>query len=128
MCISMRIFLKRNVFTNGNRTLIGTMAIGKESPINAVAHWDEKYEHITIQPLFLQCPSEYEFSTQNWTFSLDGKWLVNSARKILPTIGYDDPEMVFYHVDPKYPQGISPPVFAGKTYRKWDLTGVFINH
>jgi hypothetical protein len=75
----------------------------------------------------MQCPSEYSFSDANWTFSLDGHWLFTTAQKVYRQTGqFDDPELIFYHVDPKYPQGISPPVFAGKTGE--NVYGCFIDH
>ena len=98
-------------FHSDNRMLIGTIEVAGRT-VNAVAHWDSEYKNVRIEPLIMQCPAAYDFSTDNWTFSLDGKWLYNTATKRRYG-GGADPELVFYHVDPKYPQGISPPVFAG---------------
>jgi hypothetical protein len=112
-------------FHSGNRMLIGTIE-GAGQTINAVACWDEEYQNVRIEPLIIQCPAEYAFSTDNWTFSLDGKWLYNIAWKGIYG-GSSDPELVFYHIDPSYPQHISPPVFAGKLSGV-DVNGCFVDH
>ncbi len=43
-----------------------------------------------------------------------------------PPTGLGDPQLVFYQVDPKYPQGISPPVFGGKVGDQ--VEGCFVDH
>lgn len=117
---------RSSCFHAKNRMLIGRVIIASSS-YYVIVRWDEEYSEIRIEPLKMQCPSEYSFSKCNWTFSLDGHWLFTTARKVHSETGqFDDPELVFYHVDPKYPQGISPPVFAGKTGET--VYGCFIDH
>jgi hypothetical protein len=110
----------------GSRMFVGWVDTGARQ-INSVISWDVNYENVHIEPLTIQCPSEYNFYQDAWTFSLDGHWLVNVAAKINRATGTSsDPQLVFYHVDPKYPQGISLPVFAGTINGK--VNGCFVDH
>jgi hypothetical protein len=107
-----------------NRMLVGWVDVGDKN-LCTVVHWDSTFENIKIEPLTFQCPATYSFSNWHWTFSLDGKWLLTTAREKKYT-GLGDNQLVFYHVDPKYPQGISPPVFAGKIGD--EVKGCFVDH
>jgi hypothetical protein len=91
-------------FHSGNRMLIGEMEVANKT-ILSVVRWDTAFDNVRIEPLIMQCPAVYSFSSQNWTFSLDGKWLYTTAWKSQYSPMDDENELVFYHVDPRYPQG-----------------------
>jgi hypothetical protein len=123
--ISLSQWTRSGPFCAENRMLIGRIK-SADNTIHVVACWDNKFENVSIEPLVLQCPADYNFSTKDWTFSPDGKWLYNTARKFTHS-GMGDPELVFYHIDSLYPQHISPPVFAGKL-NGVDVDGCFVDH
>jgi hypothetical protein len=113
-----------------NKILLGRIS-KDDTVIPTVALWEKNYEDVKIEPLLLQCPQEYIFDNCNWTFSLDGKWICNIAQETGYS-GLQEPELVFFHVDPKYPQKISPPVFALKNNfspkEGQDIIGCFVEH
>jgi hypothetical protein len=100
-------WIRSRPFHSGNRMVIGNIATGDNS-ILSVVRWDSAFDNVRIEPLIMQCPAVYSFSSQNWTFSLDGKWLYTTAWKSQYSPMDDENELVFYHVDARYPQGISP--------------------
>ncbi len=90
--------------------------------------WDEKLEDVDIAPLYTQMPDkDYILNIGDCTFSWDGSWVKSEGhRKNLPFICDMRCELVFYHVDSKYPQGLSLPLYCGFT--RCDGIGAFLNH
>lgn len=114
-----------NCVNSQHRMIVGHYDIG-EREFNGVARWNKDFDSVAIEPLIMQCPPNYSFGQMDWLFSPDGNWLAAVAEEYLPeTNSKDDPQLVFYHIDPKYPQGISPPVFGTKGDTR---DGCFVNH
>jgi|GEM_PF-3078239 len=107
------------------RIIIGHYHIGKKD-FDGVVKWNDKFDDVLVSPLIMQCPSQYSFSQRGWLFSPDGNWLAGVAReRNFETNTKEKPQLVFYHIDSKYPLGISPPVFAPGGDTK---NGCFVNH
>jgi hypothetical protein len=96
--------------------------------------WDSVFQYLLVEPMLIQCPrsNDGDFS-EMWTFSPDGEWLMNKFHEIHKDtksaflndwIEFD--KIVFYHVSPEYPNGISPPVFGGISSK--ENYGCFVNH
>jgi hypothetical protein len=54
-------------------------------------------------------------------FSPDGKWATNFEYK-------DSYRRIFFHLDDRYPNGISMPIFTDGYYERWWHWGSFVEH
>ncbi len=114
--IDMRLLTRSFSFEKG--ICIGTAIPGE---MQMVIQWKNGFKDIRISPLVIQCPNSLHFGDV-WEFSLDGRWL--AARPEIPNA--DVCQLLLYHVDEKYPQGISPPIYGGTTPKNG--RGCFVNH
>jgi hypothetical protein len=87
------------------------------------ARWDEEFEDVKVEPLLLQHPRE-TYLDDRGVFSSTGNWLKSQIerKKSFP----DLPELVFFHVDNAYPQGLSMPIYCGYTSKY--APGAFMEH
>jgi hypothetical protein len=124
------------------RIIIGSIQGPNSSESWVLVKWNPDFKDVTVQPLIYQCPAEYIFDDK-FQFSSDGEWLVNTAVSSAPdtsteTSGFPGTpqhapkQLVFYHINPNYPQGISPPVFAGNYIgsegKMFSIDGCFVKH
>ncbi len=82
--------------------------------------WDENFKNVKIEPFFNSYPAGID-SIDSFIFSPDGNWA--SVRGSNMT---GDDELIFYHIDDKYPQGVSTAIRGGKTSKQ--NIGDFFNH
>jgi hypothetical protein len=89
-------------------------------PILAIA-WDDSFADVNAELLSAQIPKDYLVSDR-FTFAPDGSWVKTAGFEKIP----GPSELIFYHVDDKYPQHLSLPIFGG--YSGEDNYGAFVNH
>jgi hypothetical protein len=88
--------------------------------------WDENYEDVKVIPL------DYLIPEGKWLddiyLSSDGKWATTLASGYEGLYGESLVKRVFFHLDGRYPNGISMPVFADG-YDEWHYEiGSFVEH
>jgi hypothetical protein len=89
--------------------------------------WDENYGDILVTPL------DYIKPEGKWildlTFSSNGEWATTIAGSYKGLYGEDLEKRLFYHIDDRYPGGISLPVFADSFEQStWRGYGAFVEH
>jgi hypothetical protein len=88
--------------------------------------WDEEYEHIKVTPLEYLMPEEKYF--ENFFLSSDGQWATCFVTGYRGLYGESLVKRAFFHMDGRYPNGISMPVFAdGYEQFHWDYAA-FVEH
>ena len=120
---------KRQITMNGNATphspkkkmMVACKEINDTMTYFSV-RWNEDMSEVKIEPLILQIPQNGGMERW-WHFSEDGNWLIATFWEFTPE---EKQTIVFFHIDDKYPQGISLPVFGEETYYK--KQGCFVNH
>jgi hypothetical protein len=89
--------------------------------------WDENYENVTVIPLDYLMPPEAEF-WYDFYLSADGKWATNFFGGYRGLYGELLDRRVFFHLDARYPNGISMPIFIdGYHKNSWNY-GSFVEH
>ncbi|MDR0403901.1 MAG: hypothetical protein LBH35_09970 [Treponema sp.] len=110
-----------NVNTQKRFLIAKSEALGGHVKIN----WDEGFKDVKVTPInFLLSKDKYY---DVFTISSDGKWahsLVGGYRGLYEERLYKN---AFYHIDDRYPGGISPPVLMDYT-EYHPPYGVFIEH
>jgi hypothetical protein len=109
----------------GKRLLFAWSYISQPGPIQrVVVRWNENLDEVRIEPLVLQMRETETFFYQGPThISGDGNWM-KSIRVHQQTRPRMD-ELVAYHLQDYYPQGMSMPVSLGYTNED---PGAFLNH
>jgi hypothetical protein len=88
-------------------------------------NWDENYEDVKVIPLDYLVPEGKWFD--EFYFSSDGKWATNFVGGYR-RYGELLDKRIFFHMDSRYPNGISMPIFVDGYYeRPWDW-GSFVEH
>jgi hypothetical protein len=107
------------------RLLFAWSYIDRMGPIQPVlASWDENLDNVRIEPLILQMQNTQRFSYREPThISGDGNWM--KSRRIHKQTQPRIEELVVYHLQDYYPQGMSMPVSLGYTNND---PGSFMNH
>lgn len=90
-----------------SRRLIGRQFRDKNY-IHWSVWWDENFTDVHAEPFTIQVPKNADLNSF-FTFSPDGKWLRTCIRQRYEK----EKQLALFHVDSKYPQGISPPVAGG---------------
>jgi hypothetical protein len=73
--------------------------------------WDENYEDVTVIPLDYLVPEGKRFN--DIPISADGKWATTFVSGYRGLYGEFLVKRAFFHLDGRYPNGISMPVFVG---------------
>jgi len=99
---------------------------GKIYNKNVKITWDENYENVKVIPL------DYLIPEGKWLYSFfisaDGKW---AASFVGGYKGYYDEilnKRVFFHLDSRYPNGISMPIFTDEYYETPKRFESFVEH
>ncbi len=114
------------------RYIFGTTVLPKDTPrpdgirrlgiVPTVVRWDEDMENIVIAPLIAHIPKDH-WIKGSWAVSPNGEW----AR--CGVISRDRNNKTFYscffHLDEKYPLGVSAPVIGTASQ---GLDGIFVEH
>jgi hypothetical protein len=100
--------------------------------------WDENYENVTVIPLDYMMPPEAKW-WYDFYLSADGKWATNffggyEGQYKTNIFGYTEgvrellDRRVFFHLDARYPNGMSMPIFVDGYYKdSWNY-GSFVEH
>lgn len=94
----------------------------KLTAIPSVVRWDEEMDNIELSPLLAHIPDGFRILGA-WAISPNGEWArcwVKSADLIDDTF-----YTCFFHLDEKYPLGVSLPVVGASSQR---LHGIFVEH
>ena len=84
--------------------------------------WSEDFEEVKAEPIILQRPKGLLDSS--FFFSRDGNW--GKTHWIDPPGPLEVPRLLLYHIDDKYPQGLSMPIICG--YSGDESPGAFMQH
>ncbi len=107
------------------RYILGYVAAPKDfdgpRDIPTVVRWDEEMEDIQISPLLFNFPAAYEY-TGAWAVSPDGEW---ARCGVIKKFDYSIDYNCFFHLDEKYPFGVSPGVIGASSR---GLGGIFVEH
>jgi hypothetical protein len=89
--------------------------------------WDEEYSDVTVTPLSYLLPEGKYFFT-NFILSADGRWATTFVGGYGGLYGEQLEKRAFFHLDDRYPNGISMPVIT-EDYEDfgWDLSA-FVEH
>jgi hypothetical protein len=88
--------------------------------------WDENYEDVKVIPMDYLVPEGKWF--YDFYFSPDGKWATNFVGGYRGLYGELLDKRIFFHLDDRYPNGISMPIFADDYYENpWEW-GSFVEH
>jgi hypothetical protein len=105
-----------------NLPVPGQIADGKKIKIT----WDENYEDVKVIPLDYLIPEGKRLD--DFYISADGKWASNFMKGYIGYYGEYLSKRVFFHLDGRYPNGISMPVFVDDYYKKSTGFGTFVEH
>jgi hypothetical protein len=89
--------------------------------------WDEDIERIALIPLDYLLPRGKEFAF-DFVISADGKWATNFLRGYEGLFGENLYKRVFFHLDGRYPNGISMPILADAYYENPVSYDSFVEH
>lgn len=110
-----------------NNKIHAKVTLGKldEDTIFSV-RWSPDFSDVDIEPVLLQKP-EYSTFNIDFCFSPDGKWVRGNVRRISHYPEKTAPwQIVFFHVNEKYPQGLSMPMLG--EYSDPETPGAFVEH
>jgi hypothetical protein len=110
-----------NVNTKNRFLIAESEALGGHVKIN----WDEDFKDVTVTPINVLIPKDKYYS--EFTISSGGEWahsLVGGYQGLYEERLY---KHAYYHIDDRYPGGISPPVLMDYT-EYHPPYGVFIEH
>jgi len=105
------------------RIMIGCLDV-EDKTIYYSVRWNQDMSEVKIESLLLQKPKN-GFLEERWLFSDDGCWLTANFSVLEPEEAFT---RVFFHIDDKYPQGVSLPVFGEATENSMFDAGCFVNH
>ncbi|MBN2443857.1 MAG: hypothetical protein JXJ04_21020, partial [Spirochaetales bacterium] len=103
------------------RILYGSNRIDNR-PTFFTVRWSEDFEEVKAEPIILQRPKGLLYSS--FFFSRDGNW--GKTHWIDPPGPIEVPRLLLYHIDDKYPQGLSMPIICG--YSGKESPGAFMQH
>jgi hypothetical protein len=109
----------------GKRLLFAWSYIDRMGPTQRViARWDENLDNVSINPLLLQMRDTKTVLYEGpYHISGNGNWL--KGKRFYPQTQPNFEELVVYHLQDYYPQGMSMPVSLGYTNND---PGAFFNH
>ena len=89
--------------------------------------WDNNYSNITVTPLSYLLPDE-SFTLSDFIFSANGEWVTTFISGYRGLRNERLRKRAFFHLDDRYPNGISMPVIT-EDYEEggWDYSA-FVNH
>ena len=88
--------------------------------------WDENYENINVVPLEVLLPEGKR--NMGFLLSSNGEWAFSMIRPYEGLYGERLYKRAFYHIDSRYPGGISHPVIPDNYTDVSVEWGVFVNH
>jgi len=94
---------------------------------NVKVTWDENYEDVKVIPLDYLIPPEGEWLS-DFNISADGKWAASFIGGYEGYYGKLLYKRVFFHLDSRYPNGISMPVFTDEYYKNSKTYESFVEH
>jgi len=113
---TFQFITKPGIFFSTSKTLPGFYKIT----------WNEDYSEVDVLPVSYLLPKGKSFSS--FYLSKDGKWATVFITGYKGLYGEDIARRVFFHLDARYPGGISMPIFAdGYEEDNW-MYGAFFNH
>ncbi|MDR0314083.1 MAG: hypothetical protein LBI14_10875 [Treponema sp.] len=89
--------------------------------------WDENYENVTVIPLDYMMPPEAKW-WYDFYLSADGKWATNLFGGYRGLYGESLARRVFFHLDARYPNGMSMPIFVDGYHNDPLNYGSFVEH
>ena len=93
---------------------------------NVKLTWDENYEDVTVIPMDYLIPEGKRLN--DITLSADGKWATTFVSGYYGLYGEMLVKRAFFHLDGRYPNGISMPVFADDYDVNRAEQGSFVEH
>jgi hypothetical protein len=107
----------------GKRYLFGDIRTTWES---SIITWDEDYSNVKITPLGYLTPKGKGFS--DFILSADGLWATTFVCGYRGLYDEDLSKRAFFHLDDRYPNGISPPVITNDyEEHQWEYSA-FVEH
>ena len=115
----------RNINLAG-RFLFADIRISEDTNKKVKITWDENYEDVEIIPL------DYLIPEGKWLYdiylSVDGKWATTFVGGYEGLYGELLDKRVFFHLDNRYPNGISMPIFVDDYDEYHAEQGSFVEH
>ncbi|MCL2800467.1 MAG: hypothetical protein FWD28_01735 [Treponema sp.] len=114
-------------FNANKRILIGS--IGGAEREHFKIDWDENFSNVKITNLSYLIPAGQRFAG-SFIFSSCGSWATTQIYGSLRINGKSMYKRAFFHIDEKYPNGISEAIY-GDDYEEYDngfLYNAFVNH
>jgi hypothetical protein len=115
-----------NIFLEGSFLFTMLPHVVETKNQSAKVTWKEGFTDVNVVPLSYLIPSDmflYDFF-----LSPDGKWATNFMGGFRGLRNELLEKRVFFHLDRRYPNGISMPVFADGYYSYHREQGAFVNH